>query len=155
MYRRVPDSEQTLMFYLAEVVHEVICLHMQLKCVVGLLLTLEVDLLKPAKSFTKLFNRLFICKVKSDCDCSSFAAYQDKAERKPRATVSSKFPLGWLFKSSFLSGTGLIVWKPYAVSHMCLKACAGWEGSLPRMRRKMLCRTHSRLQMMGFPVGVV
>lgn len=46
--------------------------------VVGLLLALEVDLLKPAKSFAKLLNRLFICKVKSDSDCSSFAAYKDR-----------------------------------------------------------------------------
>lgn len=70
-------------------------------------------------------------------------------------SLSPQFPLGHLFHGSFLSGTGLIAWKTYIIPQMCLKACAGWEESLPSMRRNIFSRTSSRLQMMGFLVGVV
>lgn len=125
--------------------------------VVHFLLTLGIELLKPVQSFAKAAQQAVHMFATRGClhGCSSFVTYQDRAECKPRATFSSLFPLGCQFHVSFLSGTGLLAWKPYIVPQLCLKACARWKGSLPRMRRKMLSRTRSRLQMMGFPVGVV
>lgn len=153
MYGRVSDSEKTLMFYLADAVHEVTCLEVH-EWVCG---WSPLDIRNRVAQASQVIRKgcSYVCKERSDHDCSSFSVYQDRAECKPRATFSSQFPLGRLFHSSFLSGTGLLAWKPYIVPQMCLKASVGWDVSFPRMRRKMLCRTCSTLQMMGFPVSVV
>lgn len=127
------------------------------ECVVGFLLTIEADLLKLAKPFAKLLQQAVHMFARQGLIMTALALpfSKTRAQCSPGAAFFSQFSLGCLFHSSFFSVIGLLAWKPYVVPQICLKACAGWEGSLPRMRRKMLCRTHSRLQMMGFPVGVV